>query len=355
MAISDELNGFVREALARGTPRPQVEEILLATGWSRDQVKNALAAYADVHFPIPVPRPTPYLSAREAFMYLLLFSMLYVSAYNLGALLFAYINLTFPDASQSVVEEYTRQSIRWALASLIGAFPVFLYMSLILERGIRADPGKRRSNVRRWLMYMTIFAASCVLIGDFITLIYNALGGELTTRFVLKVLTIAAIAGTILAYYLSDLRLEDTQPVADDRRWKRPIAAVAVLAAAGTCALGLSMSGPPSDERERRLDARRIQELRAIAQSVRVYWNRQKRLPGSLDDLAAAGLSAGDGHATEIGPYEYRSTGERTYEICATFDRAATRESRRNNGEFWAHAPGRQCFQLEAEGGAPVR
>ena len=85
MAINDELLGFVRKALARGQSRGDVERILLNTGWSRDQVSTALTAFADIPFPIPVPRPRPYLSARDAFIYLLLFGTLYVSAFNLEA------------------------------------------------------------------------------------------------------------------------------------------------------------------------------------------------------------------------------------------------------------------------------
>jgi len=47
------------------------------------------------------------------------------------------------------------------------------------------------------------------LIGDFTSLVYSLLGGELTVRFVLKVLTVGVIAGTIFWYYLSDLRLDE--------------------------------------------------------------------------------------------------------------------------------------------------
>jgi membrane protein YqaA with SNARE-associated domain len=50
------------------------------------------------------------------------------------------------------------------------------------------------------------------LIGDVITLIYNFLGGELSARFVLKILTVAVIAGGVVAYYLADIRGEDREP-----------------------------------------------------------------------------------------------------------------------------------------------
>jgi uncharacterized membrane protein YraQ (UPF0718 family) len=64
----------------------------------------------------------------------------------------------------------------------------------------------RLSPVRRWLTYLTLFLASTALVCDTITLVYHLLGGEITLRFLLKVLVVAAIAGAIFGYYLSDLR-----------------------------------------------------------------------------------------------------------------------------------------------------
>jgi hypothetical protein len=92
---------------------------LKQAGWSSEQVNRALAAFAPVEFPIPVPRPRPSVSAREAFMYLLLFTTLYIVAFNLGSLLFQFINRAFPDPASSLPEAYIRESIRWSGSSLI--------------------------------------------------------------------------------------------------------------------------------------------------------------------------------------------------------------------------------------------
>lgn len=213
MAAGDELLEFVRAALGRGVPRAQIEDVLRKSGWTTDQIQGALTAYADIDFPIPVPRARPYLSAREAFIYLVLFGTLYASAYNLGSLVFDFINRAFPDASQTFdgFEEYSRQSIRWSISWLIVAFPVFMYLSWSTERDIDRDPMKRASKVRRWLTYLTLFSAACALLGDFTTLVYNALGGELTVRFVLKVLTVALISGTAFVYYLNDIRQDEVE------------------------------------------------------------------------------------------------------------------------------------------------
>jgi hypothetical protein len=207
-SATQDLEGFVREAL-RHASRETVERTLLDAGWPEHQVRNALAAYAQSEFPIPVPRPRPYLSAREAFLFLVLFTTLYLSAFHLGRMLFEFINEAFPDAAVQQWGTSPMDRLRWSFASLVIAFPVFLFVSRLIGRELQRDPVRRLSPIRRWLTYITLFIAVTILICDFTTLVYNALGGELTIRFVLKVLVVAVIAGTIFWYYLRDLRREE--------------------------------------------------------------------------------------------------------------------------------------------------
>lgn len=213
MAIPEELVSFVKEALSRGVPRQEIETVLLGAGWEREQVHASLGRYAEATFPIPIPRPAPYLSAREAFLYLLLFTTLYLSAYHLGQLLFQFINLAIPDPAAAAYAETplgSRRLIRWAISTLIVAFPIFLYLSRLTAREVRADPAKRASKVRRWLTYLTLFLAATVVIGDLIALLNDLLAGELTLRFGLKALVVAVIAGGLFGYYLHDTRRSET-------------------------------------------------------------------------------------------------------------------------------------------------
>lgn len=209
---TQDLELFVRDALAKGASRPQLQSVLDAAGWPAEQSRSALSAYADMPFVVPVPRPKPYLSAREAFLYLVLFTTLYYAAWNLGSLLFDLINRAFPDpADQGYFATRIGDSIRWSTASVIIAFPVFLFVARYLAKELARNPVKRLSAVRRWLTYLTLFAASVALIGDMTTLIYKLLGGEVTIRFALKVAVAGAIAGTVFGYYLSDLRHEERE------------------------------------------------------------------------------------------------------------------------------------------------
>jgi Domain of unknown function (DUF5671) len=206
-----QLENFVGEALKAGSTKSDISKVLESAGWTGAQITNALDTYSDASFPVPVPKPRPSLSAREAFLYLVMFSTLYYGAWNLGSLLFTFINRAFPDPTQpNYISAYWDEQ-RWSTAAIIITFPVFLFMARYIAREIEHNPLKRLSPPRRWLTYMTLFISSATLLGDTTTLIYNLLGGDLTIRFVLKVLVVAAIAGSGFAYYLLDMRQEERE------------------------------------------------------------------------------------------------------------------------------------------------
>src|SRR5687767_3411734 len=95
--MREELVAFVKDSLTRGVARDEIRAALRSAGWRDEEVEKALRAFAEVEFPVPVPRPQPYLSARETFFYLLQFAALYTSAFNLGRLAFLLIERAFPD------------------------------------------------------------------------------------------------------------------------------------------------------------------------------------------------------------------------------------------------------------------
>lgn len=212
MALNDALVRFVKDGLERGLPRDRIADALLRAGWPPDQVSTAMRSFAEIDFPIPVPRPIPNVSARDAFMYVVMFATLVLASYSLGDLVFDFINRAFPDPAETTYQRPILDAIRWSLASLIVSFPIFLAVAWQMARAVAADPTKGASKVRRYVTYVTLAIAACALVGDLISLIYNFLGGELTARFLLKVLTVALIAGTAFVYYLWDLRETEKEP-----------------------------------------------------------------------------------------------------------------------------------------------
>jgi hypothetical protein len=207
------LDQFVRAALEKGENRASITSALHDAGWPAEEVTSALRAYADVPFAVPVPRPRASLSARETFLYLVLFTSLYISVWNFGHVLHELIDRAFPDPAQPpYYGRYSLDSIRWSVSSLIIAFPVFLWTGNYIGKRLDANPALRLSPARRWCTYLTLFIAVAVLIGDATTVVDNMLGGELTIRFVLKAIVVAGIAASALLYYLRDLRHEEKEP-----------------------------------------------------------------------------------------------------------------------------------------------
>ncbi|OGL64983.1 hypothetical protein A3B21_03920 [Candidatus Uhrbacteria bacterium RIFCSPLOWO2_01_FULL_47_24] len=208
--MAQELHTFIKEALDKKIPRDEIKKALRKASWQEDEIAAALASFADVNFPIAVPKRKPYLSAREAFLYLLMFLCLYLSAFSFGSLIFHFINRWIPDLLNPYHSESVRE-LRFAIASLIVTFPLYFYLTLRAVSAVRRDPEKKVSKVRKWLTYLTLFVAAGIIIGDLIALLTNLLGGELTLRFVLKVLTVLAIAGSIFGYYLWNFRKEEKE------------------------------------------------------------------------------------------------------------------------------------------------
>lgn len=146
-------------------------------------------------------------------MHLLAVIALYFSAGSFITLIFQYINVIFPDTLVSGAY-YLRSAygaIRWAIASLVVSFPIFVFTSWFLEKEYAQAPAKRNLRVRRWLVYFTLFAAAVIIAGDIVALIYSFLGGELTIRFFLKSLTVLAVSAAVFGYYFYDIRKHKTE------------------------------------------------------------------------------------------------------------------------------------------------
>jgi len=149
----------------------------------------------------------PTTSPKDVFLHLLAIITLYASAGSFLTLIFQYVNVLLPDpleVGQRLSSAYS--SIRFAISSLIVVFPVYLLTSHFLNKNYEAVPSKRNLKIRKWLIYFTLFAAALIIIGDLVALINNLLGGELTVRFLIKVLAVLFVAGSVFSYYFWDLR-----------------------------------------------------------------------------------------------------------------------------------------------------
>jgi len=128
---------------------------------------------------------------------------------------------------------------------------------------------------------------------------------------------------------------------------QRLLVVVLIAVVASVVGVGIAMLGPPSEERARRIDDRRVQELRQLSQAVHLYNSRHHALPASAADLSTEpGVSVASHDPVTGASYDYRVTDATHYEVCAVFDRPSADP---RNVDFWSHGAGRQCFTLKAD------
>jgi hypothetical protein len=358
------ISGFVHDALQRGISREDIVRALQAGAWDSKEINAALDAYVESDLPVPVPKKRVSSSPKEAFLFLMLFAALYTAAFALGSALFDLINLGLPQPDEMVRRSIV--SLRYGLASVIVAFPIFLLMSRVVSRETVRNPGQRISPVRRWLTYMTLFVASISIVTDLIVLIIRLLEGDITLRFILKIAVVAVLAGGTFAYYLCDLRRDEVEPsptFGATPKAKMGIAALICAVSAVVFAAFWSV-GSPVQARMLEQDALRVQDLTAIYQSVSQFYSSKGNLPESLE---VCNSNPGTFIAQKTDritgkPYEYQVLDSNRFQLKATF--ATRSEIGRATGVylspaqegFWRHEAGDQSFIVDVtkENIAPV-
>jgi hypothetical protein len=282
---------------------------------------------------------------RDVFLYLLGLITLVMSAGSFGTLVYQYIDIAFPDVLRYGAYNMPSTNyslIRTALAVLVVSFPVFFWVSRTLHKDVVDEPAKRDLRVRRWLLSFTVLVAGLVVIGDLITLIQSFLNGDLTTAFVLKVLTVFFIAGSTLFYYLSELR-DRTYP---RQAFQAVILGVVVL----SLGYGFYLAGSPQNQRLVRFDDQKINDLQMIQNYlVYNYWQQKGSLPktlAELNDPISSFVVPVDPQTNN--PYEYNLTGPKSFQLCATFNRDTVDPDLSVPAIYpyynWQHGAGRVCF-----------
>lgn len=207
--MDQRLTRFINHARGKGLDHGEIFMLLCSSGWKEKQIAEALAAR---ELELPIPERAGIGSARDAFLHLVAFTALYASAISLILLFFTYVEFWFPDPAtrtSTYAIEAALSGIRAQLATLIVSYPLFLLAWGYLLREVRESPEKAKSGVRRRLSFFSLFVGAVTIMSDLICVVYYLVEGDLTVRFLLKVLTLLAITGTIFVYLSLVLRAEN--------------------------------------------------------------------------------------------------------------------------------------------------
>lgn len=200
MRPADQLSQFVREGLRAGHTPQELRAALTHAGWSAHEIDDALDAWADDGLRLPVPRPRPYVSAREAMLYGLMFVTLLAVTWHLVQLSFGLIDMWLADPAGGP-GSWAQRSMRWSIATLIVVLPLFLGLNHYAERMARDDPGQRRSLIRKRFGALTLFMAALVLLGDAVAVVFAWLSGDMTVQFAARAGVVALVAVLVIGWF----------------------------------------------------------------------------------------------------------------------------------------------------------
>jgi hypothetical protein len=300
---------------------------------------------------------TPKTTPKDFFLWAGAMVALYIGVFSFVGLLFDYLNYVYPDtALQNYYVNPYQGSISYEMASLIVLAPVLLILMRVIRRAMQKDPSRREIWVRRWALFLTLFAAGATIVVDLIVLINTFLQGEeLSVRFLLKILVVLLVAAAGFMHFTADLwgYWEQKPHYANYVSW-----AVALLIVL-TILSGFLIIGSPQSQRTYRLDEQRAGDLQSIQWQIVNYWQRKQKLPGNLAALndPLAGYTAPVDPVTGQ-PYEYIPGEGLSFQLCATFGAISQSQSMTvmaepvglggggaSKTDNWQHGAGRACFE----------
>ena len=296
-------------------------------------------------------------SAKDFFLHLGAIVALYTVTVSFLNLIFKVINKAFPEVAQNIYAWGGGSEISMPVATLIVFFPLFIILSYFVYKIYEQNPAKKEINIRKWLIYITLFVAGLLLAGDLVTVLYKFLDGQdLTAAFLLKALSVLLVAGCVFGFYIQDIR--DRVSSKARKMW----AVIVGIIIAISIILGFSVLGSPQTQRLIRYDNQKVSDLNEIQWQVISYWQMNGTIPVSLSDIKSSQqyvIIPTDPQSKTT--YEYRKMDAMTFELCSEFNK----ENMANQNQYgyevapvgvgfgkmdviqnnnWNHKAGRQCF-----------
>ncbi len=290
-------------------------------------------------------------SAKYAFFYLLSLVALVFMSISVGIIVFQIINKEIVDIIRDYSTGYNDGAMKFAISAIIVSTPIYYLTSRQIYKNLFKGHLDKDAGVRRWLTYFILLVSVIVMIGFLIATINSFLGGDLTTKFILKTLTALIIAGAVFFFYLYDIRRDQIEGKKDKLikyyAWASLVVVVAVFVASWFYVQS------PQETRNQKIDQEIVNDFYQINSVVSDYYTLNNTVPDTLDALVNTkttySLQTSDitDPATQT-QYEYQKVASDEYKICADFLTSTLSTSIDNlpnvYAEQYKHDKGHQCF-----------
>lgn len=259
----------------------------------------------------------PKVTPKDFFLWVGAMVAFYISVYSFIALVFDYINYSFPNPLQYYSSDPYSGSVSYEMASLLVLFPIYALLMWFIRSDIEKDSSRGEIWARRWVLMLTLFLAGAVLVIDLVTLIMYFFNGDTTTGFLLKVLLVLLVAAATFMHFIADLKGYWDQFPARKRLVCSSVGALVII----TIIAGFFIIGTPWQARLYRFDIQKVNDLTGIQWQVVNYYQQKEKLPAALSDLtdSISGYRAPVDVQTNM-PYAYEATGKLSFRLCATFN-----------------------------------
>jgi len=266
---------------------------------------------------------------------------LYGTIISFIALSFGIINKLFVDPSDMYysVVSYT-SGIRLSISWLVVVFPIFLILSHYMKKIFLANPELRDLWIRKWLIYLTLFLSSITFVVDLILTVNKFLEGDLSSKFFAKAVVVFLVAGLTFYYYFRELRAKDSGMNS------KIFGIVTIVLVVGILISSFFVIGSPMNERDRKLDEKRVRDLENISWQISNFYEVKGRLPVKMtwtEDLKTESNFIVPVDPESGANYLYEPiAGEPSYTLCASFNLEIPVTY---PGDIWSHNKGEDCFK----------
>jgi len=280
---------------------------------------------------------------RDFFLHIGATIALYASVIALMNLAFEIINRLLPDQLNNYLNA---NSIIYPISILVVLVPVLYLLEWLISHEILRVVEKKEVWVRKWMIYLTLFLTGATMVGDLVALINIYLNGEISGRFVWKVVIVLILSSAVFKYYFFSIN--------ENMYWSKIVKKIipwwGIVLTLSAIIGGFLIVGSPAQQRALRFDEQRISDLTNIQWQIINYWQRKQVLPTTLSNLNDTLSNFVVPVDPETGkPYDYLVSEavivqNPSFKLCASFSKDSGVNTGNDQNDLWVHVAGRVCF-----------